>query len=69
MGQYPNPPRVLKKNHIPFPNPFKKFEPCPIRGGAGRVPEKTLPIAIPSHDSLFFNVNIICFGFNKTLKL
>ena len=48
MGQYLNPPRVKKKNLIPVKNPFIKFQPRPIRGGAGRVPEKTRPVAIPN---------------------
>ena len=48
MGQCPNPPRVLKKNLIPIPNSFIKFKPRPIRGEAGRVPEKTCPVAIPN---------------------
>ena len=62
MGQYPNLPRTclgLKKNLIPVPNLFIKFKPRPIRGGAGRVPEKnpphllkTIPISVP----LSFNV-------------
>ena len=38
----------LKKNLIPVPNSFIKFKPPPIRGGTGRVPEKTRPIAIPT---------------------
>ena len=44
----PNPSRVLKKFSKPVPNPVIKIDPRPIRGGAGRVPEKTHPIAIPS---------------------
>ena len=43
----PNPFRVLKKISKPVPNPFIKIDPRPIRGGVGRVPEKTRPIAIP----------------------
>ena len=43
----PEPAPGFKKNHIPVPNPFIKFKPRPIRGGAGRVPEKTRPVAIP----------------------
>ena len=46
MGQYPNLPRTclgFKKNIIPVPNLFIKFKPRPIRGGAGRVPEKNPP--------------------------
>ena len=48
MGQYPNPPWVFKKNLIPIKNPFIKFQPRPIRGGAGRVLGKTRPVAIPT---------------------
>ena len=44
----PNPSRVLKKISKPVPNPFIKIDPCPIRDGVGRVPQKTRPIAIPS---------------------
>ena len=55
-GQYPNPPRVLKKNLKPVPYPFRKIISHPIRGGAGRVPEMTRPIAIPS----------ICYQLSET---
>ena len=44
----PNPSRVLKKFSKPVPNPVIKIDPRPIRGGAGRVLEKTRPIAIPN---------------------
>ena len=44
----PNPSRVLKNFSKPVPNPVIKIDPRPIRGGAGRVPEKTRPIAIPT---------------------
>ena len=44
----PNPSRVLKKISKPVPNPFIKIDPRPIKSGAGRVPEKTRPIAIPT---------------------
>ena len=44
----PNPSRVLKKISKPVSNPFIKIDPRPIRSGAGRVPEKTRPIAIPT---------------------
>ena len=47
-GVIPEPALGFKKNLIPVPNPFIKFKPCPIRGGAGRVPEKTRLVAIPS---------------------
>ena len=65
MGAIPEPapnlPRVLKKNLIPVKNPFIKFQPRPIRGGAGRVPEKTRPVAIPICDSQ----NAICLTKNQ----
>ena len=47
VRQYPNPSRVLKIFSKPVPNPVIKIDPRPIRGRAGRVPEKTCPIAIP----------------------
>ena len=45
--QYSNPSRVIKKISKHVPNLFIKIDPRPIRGGVGRVPEKTRPIAIP----------------------
>ena len=64
MRQYLNPPRVKKKNLIPIKNPFIKFQPRPIRGGAGRVPEKTRPVAIPiqGHDKGNFSTILHLLG-------
>ena len=47
MGQCPNPPRVLKKISYPSQTRLINFNPIPL--GAGRVPEKTRPVAIPTH--------------------
>ena len=47
-GAIPEPtPGLKRKNLIPVPNPFIKFKPRPIKGGVGRVSEKTHPVAIP----------------------
>ena len=55
MGQYRTRLGFKKKNLIPVKNPFIKFQPRPIRGGAERVPEKTRPVAIPSLNSCLVN--------------
>ena len=45
----------LKKNLKLVLNSFIKIEPRLIRGGVGRIPEKTYPIAIPIHKSILVN--------------
>ena len=46
-------PRFKKKNLISVPKPFIKFKLRPIKGEAGRIPKKTLPIVISTCDLLF----------------
>ena len=62
----PNQSWVLKKFSKPVPNPVIKIDPRPIRGGAGRVPEKTRPIAIPNSKELSLISD--CFGDQKSIK-